>query len=142
MAEPPPLIETPQAKAPAGGEADWFTGAAGTRLRAALFTPPGRTRGSIVLSGGRTEPIEKYYETIADFLERGFVVLAHDWRGQGLSNRDLPDRLKGHAKGYKPFLDDYQALLRTYQTRLPKPSRRHGSDGSGPTRPSARRAGA
>jgi len=121
MAEPPPLIETPQAKAPAGGEADWFTGAAGTRLRAALFTPPGRTRGSIVLSGGRTEPIEKYYETIADFLERGFVVLAHDWRGQGLSNRDLPDRLKGHAKGYKPFLDDYQALLRTYQTRLPKP---------------------
>jgi lysophospholipase len=121
MTEPPPLIETPQAKAPAGGEADWFTGAGGRRLRAALFTPPGRTRGSIVLSGGRNEPLEKYYETIADFLERGFVVLAHDWRGQGLSDRDLPDRLKGHAKGYKPFLDEYQALLRTYQTRLPKP---------------------
>lgn len=121
MSEPPPLIETPQAKAPAGGEARWFTGAGGTRLRAALFTPRGRTRGSIVLSGGRTEPIEKYYETIADFLERGFVVLAHDWRGQGLSNRELPDRLKGHAKGYKLFLDDYQALLRAHQTRLPKP---------------------
>src|SRR6185369_8023680 len=94
----------------------------GIRLRAALFLPPpGRSRGSIILSGGRTEPIEKYYETIADFLERGFVVLAHDWRGQGLSQRDLADPLKGHASGYKAFLDDFRALLGAYADRLPKP---------------------
>ena len=99
MSEPAPLVSTPDAPVPPGGEAEWIKGAGGARLRAALFAPPGRARGSIVLSGGRTEPIEKYYEFIGECLERGFVVLAHDWRGQGLSARDLPERLKGHARG-------------------------------------------
>ena len=121
MAELAPLVTTPEAPVPPGGEAEWFRGARGAQLRAALFKPAGRVRGSIILSGGRTEPIEKYYELIGDFLERGFVVLAHDWRGQGLSARDLPNRLKGHAKGYKDYLEDFQALLRSFADRLPKP---------------------
>ncbi|MDB5463641.1 MAG: pldB [Phenylobacterium sp.] len=124
MADEAPLIETPQAKAPPGGEAAWFTGAGGAKLRAALFTPQGlagQPRGTIVLSGGRTEVIEKYYEFIGECLDRGFVVLAHDWRGQGLSQRDLADPLKGHAKGYKAYLDDFRALLGAYSMRLPKP---------------------
>ncbi len=121
MADPAPLIETPQARAPAGGEAAWFTGAGGARLRAALFIPRAPARGSIVLSGGRTEVIEKYYEFIAECLDRGFVVLAHDWRGQGLSHRELGDPLKGHARDYRAFLDDFQALLGAYGPRLPKP---------------------
>jgi lysophospholipase len=121
MAELAPLVTTPDAPVPPGGEAEWFRGAGGAQLRAALFVPPGRARGSIVLSGGRTEFIEKYYELIGDFLERGFVVLAHDWRGQGLSAHELSDRLKGHARGEKAFLEDFQALLRAFQDRLPKP---------------------
>src|ERR1700742_4986976 len=104
MAETAPLIETADAKAPPGGVAEWFAGAGAAKLRAAIWTPKGaRVRGTIVLSGGRTEPIEKYYEFIGECLARGFVVLAHDWRGQGLSRRDLTDPLKGHAKGAKPF---------------------------------------
>ncbi len=121
MFDAAPLVDTPDDPIPAGAEADWFVGAGGAKLRAALFTPPGRARGSVVLSGGRTEPIEKYFETISDFMDRGFVVLAHDWRGQGLSVRELPDRLKGHAKGYKSFLEDYRRLLNAYEARLPKP---------------------
>ncbi len=121
MLEPAPLVDTPDDPVPPGAEADWYMGAAGTKLRAALFTPPGRPRGSVVLSGGRTEPIEKYFETIRDFMDRGFVVLAHDWRGQGLSARELPDRLKGHARGHKAFLEDFRRLLSTYEPRLPRP---------------------
>jgi lysophospholipase len=122
MFEPAPLVDVPEDPVPPGAEADWFVGAGGARLRAALFTPRGgRPRGSVVLSGGRTEPIEKYFETIRDFMDRGFVVLAHDWRGQGLSIRELPDRLKGHARGYKAFLEDYRRLLNAYEDRLPKP---------------------
>src|SRR3954470_21286253 len=121
MADLAPLIETPDAKAPAGGEASWYAGAGGAELRAAIFNPTGRARGTIVLSGGRTEPIEKYYEVIGELLERGFVVLAHDWRGQGLSHRELADPLKGHARGYKAFIDDFRALLGAYDARLPKP---------------------
>jgi len=121
MFDEAPLIVTPDAQPPAGGEAAWIVGAGGGRLRTAIWRPEGRARGSVILSGGRTEPIEKYYEVIGEFLERGFVVLAHDWRGQGLSSRFLPDRLKGHAKGYKAFLADFQALLAAYQSQLPKP---------------------
>ena len=118
---PAPLISIPSAPVPAGGEATWFEGAGKARLRAALFPARGQVRGSIVLSGGRTEPIEKYFEVIEDLTGRGYVVLAHDWRGQGLSHRELQDRLAGHARGYDAFIADYRALLSAYEARLPKP---------------------
>jgi lysophospholipase len=121
MGEPAPLIDTPAAPVPPGGEAAWFQGARGLRLRAALFPASGQPRGSVVLSGGRTEPIEKYFEVIVELRRRGFTVLAHDWRGQGLSQRLLPDRLKGHAQGYQDFVSDYATLISLYETKLPKP---------------------
>lgn len=116
-----PLVSIPGAPTPAGGQAAWFKGADGAELRAALFPAKGAARGSIVLSGGRTEPIEKYFEVIEDLTGKGYVVLAHDWRGQGLSHRELPDRLAGHARGYEAFLTDYRALLAKYESQLPKP---------------------
>ena len=97
-----PLMGVPGAAAPPGGQGEWFRGAGGLRLRAAFWTPStlvaAKPRGTVVLSPGRTEPIEKYFELIGNFLARGWCVLAHDWRGQGLSARLLPDRLKGHAR--------------------------------------------
>ncbi|MBO9708414.1 MAG: alpha/beta hydrolase [Caulobacter sp.] len=116
-----PLVSIPEAPIPDHGEAEWFSGADGATLRAALFSPQGKARGSVVVSPGRSEPIEKYFEVVQDLLDRDFVVLVHDWRGQGLSHRALSDRLKGHADGFKPFLSDYQALLAAFEARLPKP---------------------
>jgi lysophospholipase len=75
----------------------------------------------VVLSTGRTEAIEKYFEVVRDLQQRGFVVLVNEWRGQGLSHRDLPDRLKGHALGAETYLADYRALLVAFEARLPKP---------------------
>ena len=121
MAETAPLVSIPEAPVPDHGKAEWFSGADGATLRAAFFSPEGSPRGSVVVSPGRSEPIEKYYEVVQDLLDRGFVVLVHDWRGQGLSHRALPDRLKGHAAGFKDFLSDYQALLAAFESRLPKP---------------------
>jgi lysophospholipase len=121
MGDAAPLVSIPEAPVPDHGKAEWFSGADGATLRAAFFAPKGRARGSVVVSPGRSEPIEKYFEVVQDLLDRGFVVLVHDWRGQGLSHRALPDRLKGHAAGFKEFLGDYQALLAAFETRLPKP---------------------
>ncbi len=121
MNEAAPLVATPLAPIPAGGSAEWFVGAGGARLRAALFAPPGRPRGSVVVSPGRTEPIEKYFEVVEILAARGFAVLVHDWRGQGLSHRMLADRSLGHATGHGDFLTDYGALIGAFEPRLPKP---------------------
>ena len=118
---PAPLISIPEAPAPEGGGAEWFAGFGGARLRAALFPCQGVARGSVVLSPGRTEPIEKYFEVVRELTGRGLVVLAHDWRGQGLSERMLPDRLAGHAQGFEAYLGDYTALLDAFAARLPRP---------------------
>ena len=121
MAERAPLVGTASAPVPEGAAAEWFIGAGATRLRAALFPPPGPAPGSVVISPGRTEAIEKYFEVAHRLTSRGYMVLVHDWRGQGLADRLLPNRLLGHAAGYRDFLADYAALLAAFETRLPKP---------------------
>lgn len=104
------------------GAADWVFARSGRRLRAALFAPSGAARGSVVLSPGRTEPIEKYGEVVGDLLDRRFVVLAHDWAGQGLSDRFGSDPLRGDlVGGVRLLLDDYADVLAAYGDRLPKP---------------------
>lgn len=121
MDGPAPLVSIPEAPVPDSGKAEWFRGADGATLRAATFFPDGPARGTVVLSPGRSEPLEKYFEVVDDLLARGFAVLLHDWRGQGLSARALPDRLKGHARGFRTFVADHTALLDAFETRTPKP---------------------
>jgi lysophospholipase len=91
------------------------------RLRAARFPAAGSPRGSVVLSPGRTEPIEKYFEVIGELTGRGFAVLAHDWCGQGLSTRLLRDGLRGHAVSWRRFLREFGVVLDAFEGRLPKP---------------------
>ncbi|MEW6596321.1 MAG: alpha/beta hydrolase [Pseudomonadota bacterium] len=119
--EPAPLVAVPGAPIPAGGEAHWLRAYDELRLRAAYFPPTGAARGSVVLSPGRTEPIEKYFEVVAELQARGFAVLVHDWRGQGLSGRLSDDPLKGCANGWRPFLADYETVIEAFADRLPKP---------------------
>ena len=119
--EAAPLVATAEAPVPEGLRAFWHEGSGGARLRAAIAPSDGPARGGVVLSPGRTEPIEKYFEVIGELQARGFWVLAHDWRGQGLSHRVLGDRLKGHAAGANEFLDDFRRLLDWAGPGLPRP---------------------
>ena len=75
----------------------------------------------MVINTGRTESIEKYFEVVQELLDRGFVVLVHDWRRQGLSQRLLADRLKGHVDDFDDFVADFRTLLDELAAQLPKP---------------------
>ena len=118
--ETAPLLRLPGQPAPEVGGAEWFEAADGRRLRAALF-PAKAPIGAVVISTGRTEFIEKYLEVADELVRRGYSVLVHDWRGQGLSSRLLPDRLKGHADGFEAMTGDFKTLLDRFEDRLPRP---------------------
>ena len=75
----------------------------------------------MVLSPGRTEHIEKYVEVVHELVGRGFSVVVHDWRGQGLSDRLYTDRLRGHAVGFDDFIADFKVLIDVFEDRLPRP---------------------
>ena len=81
----------------------------GTRIRVGHWpAPPGPSAGRVLLLQGRTEFLEKYDETIADLHRRSFEVWAFDWRGQGLSDRLLANRHKGHIDRFETYLQDLQ----------------------------------
>ncbi len=88
----------------------------------ARFTPRGLPRGAVVFSPGRTEPIEKYGEVARDLVARGFVVVLHDWAGQGCSTRFLDDPLRGDVVGgCGAFLSDFADVVASQTEHLPRP---------------------
>jgi lysophospholipase len=70
-------------------------------------------RGTVLLLSGRGEYLEKYQETAADLINRGFDVYSFDWRGQGLSTRMLANRQKGFVETYEDYLDDLDCFIQT-----------------------------
>lgn len=83
----------------------------GVTLRYARWAPPPGRKGTVVLLQGRAEYIEKYYETVRDLRARGFAVATFDWRGQGMSDRPLADRRKGHVRNFREYGTDLSAVM-------------------------------
>jgi len=107
-----PLAATLDNPIPPGAIVESLRAVDGVRLRAARWTPSQRVRGTVALFGGRTEFIEKYFETIAQLLDRGFAVAALDWRGQGGSARQLRNPRKGHIDDFSLYERDLNAFVR------------------------------
>jgi len=72
----------------------------GAELRFARWAPPAGRKGTVCVFTGRSEQIEKYFETVRDLRERGFAVAMIDWRGQGHSSRRLRDPRKGYVRDF------------------------------------------
>ena len=89
----------------------------GISLRYAVSADAPARRGTICILPGRTEYIEKYYETIINLQARGFTVAILDWRGQGGSERLLGNRKRGHVKRFS----DYEADLAAFMTGVVLP---------------------
>lgn len=92
---------------PSGAVVGTFAGKDGVQLRFARWDATrGPRRGTICVFPGRAEPIEKYFEVIADLRRRGFAVAIHDLRGQGGSARLLPNSRKGHVESFADYDGD------------------------------------
>jgi lysophospholipase len=112
-ARPAAIPEAVRATYVGAGRYGFVTASDGATLRFGVWQPAMHpARGSILLLTGRGEFIDKYAsEVIGQLTARGFAVFAVDWRGQGLSSRQLEDLQKGHIDRYETYLADLQAFL-------------------------------
>ncbi|MEE2661651.1 MAG: alpha/beta hydrolase [Pseudomonadota bacterium] len=84
---------------------------ANTQIRVGHWPSNNQTNEVFVILHGRTEFIEKYTETAAELLTRGYDVWSMDWRGQGLSAREIENRQKGHIDSFDTYLKDLKWFL-------------------------------
>ncbi len=109
------------ADGPSDGRAIWLTTADGVRIRAAVWNAKA-ARGTVFLLPGRTEYVEKYGRTAGTLALAGYATLSVDWRGQGLADRALKDRMTGHVEDFADFQTDMAALLDFARAEgLPRP---------------------
>ena len=103
------LHPTLENRLPAQAEVIPFTTADGVALRG-MKCGTGE-RGTILLLMGRSDYMERYFETMRELVQRGFCVASFDWRGQGGSQRLLKDRLRGHIGNFRSFDEDLRAAM-------------------------------
>ncbi len=107
----PTLAVVPSNPVPEGARVAYFETQDKVRLRYATFPKgPGAPKGTICLVHGRTEFIEKYFETIADFQSRGFAVATFDWRGQGGSQRLIGNPRLGYVRRFEDYWTDLRSF--------------------------------
>ena len=105
------LFQSNDNRMPPDPVCDYLRTPDGVRLRYARWKtlrPP--AKGTIVLLQGRTEYIEKYYETITNFRKAGFEVATFDWRGQGGSDRQVEDG-RGHVDSFEEYVTDLETIM-------------------------------
>lgn len=107
--ESAPLIEL-KSFSSKNGEAFFFKLDRSNKLRVAFWNLSS-SKGTIILQSGRTEFIEKYYEVISEFVERGYAVAMMDWRGQGLSSRIAIDTKIGHIDKFETYDNDLLRVI-------------------------------
>jgi lysophospholipase len=106
------LISIPANPVPDNFVTDCLTTRDGVSVRFARWPPPPGRRGTVCIFQGRSEWIEKYFETVRDLHARGFAVATLDWRGQGLSDRGLTERHKGHVRSFSEYDIDLETFMR------------------------------
>ncbi len=118
-----PYLELEDYKAPKGIKSYYVTMDDGINLRVCHWINETKnSKGTILLQQGHNEFIEKYFETIQEFLERDYSVVAFDWRGQGMSDRQINDIHKSYIKDYERHDKDISHILvELIQGNFPEP---------------------
>ena len=105
------LVSIPANPVPEDVVSGRLTTSDGDGLRFARWRPPPVRKGTVCIFQGRTEFIEKYFETVRELRSRGFAVATIDWRGQGLSDRALGDPMKGHVGDFSEYERDLDVFM-------------------------------
>jgi lysophospholipase len=110
---PPPmtLVSIPANPAPENVVSGTIKTPDGAELRFARWAPPAHRKGTVCVFTGRSEQIEKYFETVRDLRDRGFAVAMIDWRGQGHSSRRLRDPRKGYVRDFSDYEIDVETFV-------------------------------
>ncbi|HEY1361235.1 MAG TPA: alpha/beta hydrolase [Xanthobacteraceae bacterium] len=105
------LVSIPANPVPDGAISGTLKTRDGIELRFARWPPPPGRRGTVCLFQGRSEFIEKYFETARDLRARGFAVATLDWRGQGMSGRMLRNPRKGYVRSFSQYDIDLETFV-------------------------------
>jgi lysophospholipase len=105
------LVSIPANPVPDGVVSGTIKTPDGAELRFARWAPPSGRRGTVCVFAGRSESIEKYFETVRDLRARGFAVAMIDWRGQGHSARKLRNPRKGYVRDFSDFDVDVETFV-------------------------------
>jgi len=107
-----PYLELDDYKAPDGIESYFVNMNDGIKIRVCHWLQrKEKSAGTIFLQQGHNEFIEKYFETIQEFINRGYSVICFDWRGQGMSERLIDDINKSFITDFKRHDKDLQKIL-------------------------------
>ncbi len=107
-----PYLELDDYKAPDGIESYFVNMNDGIKIRVCHWLQKKeKSAGTIFLQQGHNEFIEKYYETIQEFIDRGFSVICFDWRGQGMSERMIDDINKSFITDFGRHDKDLEKIL-------------------------------
>ena len=118
-----PYLELENYKAPKGIKSYFVTMDDGIKIRICHWLNDSiGTKGTILLQQGHNEFIEKYFETIQEFLDRNYSVIAFDWRGQGMSDHQIDDIHKSYIRNYERHDKDLKYVLdEIIENNFPKP---------------------
>jgi len=107
-----PYLELDNYKAPEGIKSYFVNMDDGIKIRVCHWLQQKeKSIGTILLQQGHNEFIEKYYETIQEFIDRGYSVICFDWRGQGMSERMIDDINKSFINDFERHDKDLEKIL-------------------------------
>lgn len=99
---------------PDGWQEDHFTSSTGKEIRFGHAEPPGTKKGTVVITTGYADFMEAYFETIHEYLDRGYEVWMMDWAGHGGSEKNTTPPKKGQT------VEDHIEDLRKFRQEVVK----------------------
>lgn len=99
-----------------------FRGKDGLNIRYRKWENPKET-GAIVVLTGRGDPFLTFAETIYELAQKGYSIYAMDHRGQGSSDRILPNPELGYVRHFEDYVIDAKIFVDTVVNEKPHQKR-------------------